>query len=250
MTSPVPRWVLAASLVLGQFSLALPPTRTQFFALFAAYIEALRVQTGIPGMAAAIIDDQTMAWQQAFGLQDVQTATSTRTDTPFHFDGLMQLVTATLVLQCVDAGTITLDDSIRAFSPKGPYAGFTIRQILTHTSGSSDSPSFNYDLARLDALRYVVQTCKATTFRWAVAAQLERLAMMDSVPGPDAASDALPTLERATPVQAARYRNVLARLTTSVRAHRCGPGRSRRASRHHPGCGRRTHFDGPRLCEI
>ena len=39
--------------------------------------------------------------------------------------------------------------------------------------------------------------------------------MMDSVPGPDAASDALPTLERATPVQAARYRNVLARLTTS-----------------------------------
>jgi CubicO group peptidase (beta-lactamase class C family) len=179
------------------------------------YLDALRTQAAIPGLAVAVVDRTSLVWSQSFGLQDVAAAVSTRTDTPFHFDGLTQLITATMVLQCVEEGRVLLDSPIRGYSPKGPYAAFTIRQVLTHTVGPPGHLTFAYDLNRWDALRYVVQTCKATTFRWAFRDELQRVSMMDSVPGLDAASSSIPTLERATPVEAARYLAVLGRLATS-----------------------------------
>jgi CubicO group peptidase (beta-lactamase class C family) len=208
--------VLAAfiSLLLLQAVPVLPPSRDQTLAVLGAYLDSLRQQARIPGLAAAIVDESGVLWTQTFGDQDLAADVPTRADTPFHLDALAQIATATMVLQCADQGRVTLDGFIRAVSPKGPYGNFTIAQVLTHTSGSPDNLVFSYDVARLDALRYVVQTCKATTFRWALAEQLARVAMMESVPGPDAASPELPTLERASPEQADRYRRVLTRLAT------------------------------------
>ena len=59
------------ALALLQVPAALPPTRDQLFALLGGYMESLRVQAGIPGMAAAIIDNDGLAWEQAFGNQDL-----------------------------------------------------------------------------------------------------------------------------------------------------------------------------------
>ena len=47
----------ALALALLQVPAALPPTRDQLFALLGGYLESLRVQAGIPGMAAAIMDN-------------------------------------------------------------------------------------------------------------------------------------------------------------------------------------------------
>jgi CubicO group peptidase (beta-lactamase class C family) len=117
------------------FRAALPPTRDQLFALLGGYLESLRVQAGIPGMAAAIMDNDGLAWEQAFGNQDLSRSFPTRTDTPFHLDGVTQLFAATLVLRCVEDGRLTLDTPVSTFSPSSPDASATIGQILTHTSG-------------------------------------------------------------------------------------------------------------------
>ena len=193
---------------------ALPPTRDQFLATFAAYVDALRTQAGIPGMAGAITDSQGLIWQQAFGYQDLATAVPTRTDTPFHFDGLTQVVTATAVLQCVERGRAALETPVGTYTPSFVEPNATIAQILSHTSGTPGSLSFSYNVARLDALRYVIQTCDATTFRWAFRDQLQFDLMMDSMPGPDAASPSLPAFERASDAEAARYQGILHRLAT------------------------------------
>ena len=193
---------------------ALPPTRDQLLALFGAYFESLRAQAGIPGLAAALVGDSDVLWDQPFGQQDLGTSTATRTDTPFHFDGLTQLVTASMVLQCVDQHRVNLDNPIGLYTPSSPDASSTVAQVLTHTSGAPGNLTFSYNTTRLDTLRFVVETCSATTFRQAFRATLERLGMMDSVPGPDAASPTLTTLDLAPPATAARYLNVLGRLAT------------------------------------
>lgn len=194
--------VIAAALALAllQVPAALPPTRDQLFALLGGYLESLRVQAGIPGMAAAIMDNDGLAWEQAFGNQDLSRSLTTRTDTPFHLDGLTQIFAATLVLRCVEDGRLTLDTPVRTFSPSSPDASATIGQILTHTSGDPNDPTFVYRPGRLDVLASAVSACKGLTFRHAVTVMLDQLAMSDSVPGPDAVTDPALAVDRFTSI--------------------------------------------------
>jgi CubicO group peptidase (beta-lactamase class C family) len=206
------------SLVLAQAPLvrptALPPTRDQLFALFSAYFETLRAQAGIPGLAAVLVGDSDVLWEQSFGSQDLGASMAMRSDTPFQFNGLTQLVTASMVLQCKDQNRVNLDAPIGLYTPSSADAASTVAQILTHTSGAPGSLTFSYNIARLDALKFVVETCSAMPFRQAFRGTLERLGMMDSVPGPDAASSSLSPADLASPSTAARYMSVLGRLAT------------------------------------
>jgi CubicO group peptidase (beta-lactamase class C family) len=192
---------------------AVPPSANQILSLFGGYVEALRVQTGIPGLAAAVVGDSNVLWTQPFGQENVEAGIRTKTDTLFHFDGLTQLVTASMVLQCADQHRVNLDTPIGAYTPSSVDATATVAQILTHTSGAAGSLSFNYNPTRLTSLKFVVETCTGLTFRQAFRTTLERLGMMQSVPGPDAASTDLSNAELPTPETAQRYRDLLGRLT-------------------------------------
>src|SRR5713101_8090582 len=55
---------------------------------FGEYLDSLRVQTGIPGLAAAVVGRSDILWEQAFGYQDIDRAIVTSTFTPMHLDGL------------------------------------------------------------------------------------------------------------------------------------------------------------------
>ena len=178
------------------------------------YFESLRVQAGIPGLAASIVGPDDVIWEQAFGRQDNERSFAARTDTPFHLDGLTQVFTAALVLRCVEEGRLSLDDRIGLFNPDSPDAKATIRQILTHTSGASDGLAFAYRLDRLDPLAEAVKACTGDSFRETLANLLDRLAMTDSVPGPDIAHPELLTEGVLAPSAVRRYEKVLERLAT------------------------------------
>jgi CubicO group peptidase (beta-lactamase class C family) len=177
---------------------------------FGDYVEALRIQIGIPGVALMIVGATDVAYERMFGHQDVERLVATRADTPFHTDGLTQTLTATLVLRCVDQGRISLDDSISKFAPGDPNEGATVRHILSHTSPSG---GFAYQPERLDVLKVVVEKCHPSgSFRVALAGLLESLGMMnDSVPGPDAAG-LVGTPGGIGQIAIERYQTVLARL--------------------------------------
>lgn len=210
------------SFALVQGPSALPPTRDQFFSLFGAYMETLRLQAGIPGMAGAIIGDTDLLWQQPFGQIDIGAHVATRTDTPFHFDGLTQIVTATMVLECVEQGRVDLDTRIGIYAPNSPDANATVGQVLTHTSGTPGSLTFSYNTARLDALKFVVETCSRRTFRQAFRNTIERLGMMASVPGPDAAQSDLDNGDTALPATAERYTQLFDRLAPPYSVNAAG----------------------------
>ena len=178
---------------------------------FGDYLDSLRLQAGIPGLAATLVGSTDVTWERAFGQQDIERNIAARTDTPFHLDGLTQLVVASLVLRCAEDGWLSLDDRVGAFVPTSPDASATLRQLLTHTTDGPDGLRFSYRPDRLAPLAAAVSSCTDSSFRSGVAGLLNRMAMADSVPGADVARIApgsgefdAPTLER--------YLRVLGRL--------------------------------------
>ena len=123
------------------------------YTYFADYLDALRTQAGIPGLAAAIVNVDGTVWPRGFGQPDLERTLPTSVDTPFHLDGLTQLVTASLVLRCVEEGRLSLDDRIGQFKPASPDASATIREVLTHTSGAPGNLVFAYRPQRLERSR-------------------------------------------------------------------------------------------------
>lgn len=178
----------------------------------ADYIEALRNQLAIPGLSAAIIGPNDILWARGFGQQDIARAVAVRPDTPFHVDGVTQMFTAALVLRCVEEGTLSLDDVIGTFVSDSPDATATIRQLLTHTSGSPSDLVFASRPDRLAPLMRVVRACAVGSYRKTLANLLDRLAMTDSVPGPDVTVIKPPAEGIPTPAAADRYARVLQRL--------------------------------------
>ena len=160
---------------------------------FGDYLESLRAQAGIPGMAAAIIGANDIIWERYFGQQNIAQQVATIPDTRFEFDGLMQLVDAAIVLRCVEEGHLSLDDPIQKFDPNNPFASATIRQIMTHTSVGDAGVSFVYRPDRLQALAPAIASCTGMSFRAAVIGLLDRLAMTRSVPGLDIVQAVPPT---------------------------------------------------------
>jgi len=180
-------------------------------ARFAEYLESLRTQSGIPALTASIVGPADVQWERAFGLQNIERSVNARLDTPFHLDALTQLFTATMVLRCVEEGRLSLEDQIGTYAAGAPEPNATLRQLLTHTSGTPDNLGFSYRPDRLAPLASAVASCWSEPFRPALAAWLEQRGMMDSVPGPDVVSSPPPGMPAPT---IDRYRNVLSRLAT------------------------------------
>ena len=158
---------LLLAVTLAASTLAWAPVNAQDLVLnrLGSYFEALRVQAGIPGLAAAIVGTTDILWEQAFGRQNVEQSIATRTDTPFHLNGLTQVVTSALVLRCVEEGRLSLDDRIGRFRPSSPDANATIRQVLTHTSEGADGLVFDYRPERLEPLARAVRVCTDNSLR-------------------------------------------------------------------------------------
>ena len=176
---------------------------------FGEFLDSLREQAGIPGLAAAIVSTNDVMWEHANGLQDVERNKAARTDTPFAIDASTQLLVAARILRCAEEGRISLD--ARA-DPNGGD-GATVRQLLTHTTSSSDGLRFSYRPDRLAPLATAIASCTGDTFSGALISLLEQFGMADSVPGSDGTSW-LPASADPGGSVAQRYTGVLGRLAT------------------------------------
>ena len=190
------------------------------FRVIRDYIEALRVQAGIPALAVAVVGADGIVWEQAFGRQDVERSIAARTDTPFHIDGVTQLFTASYLLRCVEEGRLSLEARIGDYGSNVPEPNATIRQLLTHTSGPPGNPTFQYRPDRLDPLTTVVRACAVESFRGSTMNIFEQLAMRDSVPGPDAPQLLPPAEGIPQAADKERYARTLERLAVPYRVDR------------------------------
>jgi CubicO group peptidase (beta-lactamase class C family) len=150
-----------------------------------SYLESLRLQTGIPGMSAAVVRDGEIAWEKGFGYANVAARVRATPDTPYLIGDATATLSAVLLLECVEQRRLALDDPIEKYGATQPEPTATLRQLLSHAApGAPDS--FTYSPDRFAHLTEVMEWCAPQPFRKSIAHRiLDRLAMTDSVPGTD-----------------------------------------------------------------
>ena len=182
-------------------------------ALFARYVDPLRTQLGIPGLSAAIVSGGRIVWESGFGHADVERRIPAAPDTPYRIASITKTFTSTLLLQCVERGTLDLDQPMRAYGATVPDPAATVRQVLAMASDSPAGSRYRYDGDRFAALTTVVEACTRTSFRQALRLEiLDRVAMLASVPGQDLEAPSAPAAAGFDEATLARYRSVIARL--------------------------------------
>lgn len=180
---------------------------------FTDYLDALRTQAAIPGLAAAIVGPTDVNWEGTFGQQDIDRNIPVRLNTPFELDGTTQGLVASLAVRCASDGWLNLDDRVSKFVPTSPDASATIGQLLTHTTLGPSGLTFSYRLDRLAPVAKAIEGCTDSSFRWGMSALFDRLAMIDSVPGSDVVQLKAPA-EAFTAPTLQRFSDTLLRLAT------------------------------------
>lgn len=189
---------------------------------FRDYVDALRAQTGIPGLAATLAGRTDILWEHASGLQDVERSIAARPDTPFQIDGLTQLFTVVVALRCAEEGRLVLDDQISLYKSNAREPSATLRQLLTNTSGPPDGLSFTYQPNRLDPVGAAIRACTHDSYRETFANLFERFAMVDSVPGADILTIQPPAEGIPTAEEKVHYADVLSRVAPAYVVDRRG----------------------------
>lgn len=202
------------------------------FALFERYLEALRQQAGIPGLSGAIVRDRTIVWERGLGLQSIDRSVAATPDTPYPIGHLTQTVGATLALQCVERGQVSLADSIQRWTNAISEAETTIGQVLSHAA-PAPAEGFRFAPARFAALTAVLADCAGKPFPKLVAeAVLDRLAMIDSIPGLDLGEPGADAEELFDVSHLHRYASIRTRVAAPYKVDRSGrPTRSEYPSR-------------------
>jgi CubicO group peptidase (beta-lactamase class C family) len=192
------------------------------FLLFERYLDPLRIQAGIPGLSAVILQDDRIVWERGFGSRDLEANHPATPDTPYAIADLTQTITATLLLHCVERGALELDAPIGNFLPDAESPGTTLQQLLTHATPGS-ALGYRYTPSRFALLARPVETCFDGPFRHVVAQHVfDFLAMRDAVPGYDIASVPADVRERFDDGTLARYRALLERVATPYRVDNRG----------------------------
>ena len=199
--------------IVNQATSAAADVLDERLALFSRYLDALRRQIGIPGLSAVVVQDGRVVWEAGLGVQDVERRLPATPDTPYSIASLTKTFSSVLLLQCVERGTLHLDEAIRRYTTLIPEPSATVRHVLTHTSDGVPGQRFKYDGDRFAALTPVIEACWGAPFRLVLAREiLTRLAMQDSVPGHDLEQPDATAVSLFDVGTLARYQRVLARI--------------------------------------
>jgi CubicO group peptidase (beta-lactamase class C family) len=187
---------------------------------FESYLELLRQQAGIPGLSGMLILDGTIVWERGLGFANQEARVPATPITPYLVGDLTQTLSAVLLLQCVEQRRLALDEPLRPYGVSLADASTTLRQVMSHGSGGG---SFRYDPSRYSQLSAAVEYCAPQPFRKSIAHRLlERLAMVDSVPGQDFQNRYQPPEGLFDPAALSRYARVLDDVAVPYRVDRRG----------------------------
>ncbi len=136
----VGRWSRPARLTFPACTSVGPMSHSGPQARWSARLHDLASKAGVPGAALGIwADGQEIA--AAYGVLNTATQLSTTPDSLFQVGSITKVWTATMIMQLIDEGRVSLDTTVADVLP-GVRLGaadtsgqVTLRQLLTHTSG-------------------------------------------------------------------------------------------------------------------
>jgi serine beta-lactamase-like protein LACTB len=100
-------------------------------------ISAFMSQEHAPSISVAIVKDGKLAWTGAYGFSDLENFVPAKTSTMYRLASISKPITATAVMQLVQAGKIDLDAPAQKYCPAYPQKRWTIttRELLGHLAG-------------------------------------------------------------------------------------------------------------------
>jgi len=141
------------------------PDWDEALARFEADLEQLRQEMLIPGMSAAIVQDQELLWAKGFGYADPARAIVATADTPYHLASVTKPIGATVLMQLVEEGALNLDDPVAGYGVHVESLGeVTVWHLLTHTSQGVPGLIHNYDGGRYALLDRVMVAATGKPF--------------------------------------------------------------------------------------
>jgi CubicO group peptidase (beta-lactamase class C family) len=119
--------------------------------IIVAWLDTQKDFDKLPGISAALIEDQEIIWTGAYGFANPGNKTSMKSSTIFSICSISKLFTSVAIMKLYDEGKLRLDDRIDDLLPwydleqKFPASGpITVRSILTHSSGLPREANFPY----------------------------------------------------------------------------------------------------------
>lgn len=205
--------ILIAGLVLAGCASAAPATLpgrvgAEQWDQFGAELESLRHLMKIPGMSAAVVRDGQVAWARGFGFADVENGIPAAPETPYHLASVSKTFAAVIVMQLVQEGKLSLDDSVVRYGVNLPEGDkVLVRHLMSHTSEGTPGQRYQYNGFRYGLLSQVVLAATGRSLQeWVYERIIQPLGMENTAPSPPAACAGLPFAPACERVHAALTR--------------------------------------------
>jgi CubicO group peptidase (beta-lactamase class C family) len=163
------------ALVLAASVLALPAAAqgVEPLAGFDAYVSRAAKDWDVPGLALAVVKDDSMVFARGYGVRAVGTHDAVDTHTLFALGSTTKAFTALAAALMVDAGKLRWDDPVATYVPgfvlRDPYVTqeLRVRDLLTHELGFADPEYLWYgnDQTLADMIRRLRYLPPQTSFR-------------------------------------------------------------------------------------
>jgi CubicO group peptidase (beta-lactamase class C family) len=172
----------------------LPEPAAHTLADFTAQVDAIRTRLHIPGLSAIVVRGDTLLWEAALGVTDLDSGVPVTAETVFHLASLTKPFAAAIVLQLVDEGRLSLDAPVADFGILLESKGtIRVRHLLSHTSEGMPGEHYHYNGDRFARLDRVIVRVTNEPFALRLSERvLQPLALDHTSPNPqDAAACAL-----------------------------------------------------------
>jgi CubicO group peptidase (beta-lactamase class C family) len=168
---------------------------------FEQRLEDLRANGHIPAITAVISKDQEIVWVKAYGLSDIGAQRAAADTTVYHLASLTKPFAATVLLQLVDEGKVSLDDPVSMYginlsSPPGTV--IRVRHLMSHTSEGTPGTTYAYNGDRFGLIDAVIAQAAGKPFGAALQERIiARIGLQRTAPNPQSSSFAASGLDKA-----------------------------------------------------
>ncbi len=113
---------------------------TKLDSILSQTLDSMRLKLNVKSLSAAIQIGENEYWQSASGISSLNPTIKAKPEDVYLIGSVVKTMTAACILQLVDEGKLTLNDSIGSWLPDMPFTNrnITIRQLLRHQSGLYD----------------------------------------------------------------------------------------------------------------
>jgi D-alanyl-D-alanine carboxypeptidase len=127
-------------------SLVLTALAAATVADFQLIVDQFRDEQEIPGVSAVVAIQGEDLFAGGSGVADLETGREITADTILYAGSLSKILTAVLVLQLADQGSLSLEDTVADIAVESAREtnGVTVRHLLTHSSGLDREGDFGY----------------------------------------------------------------------------------------------------------